>query len=75
MILASNSFMNFSHIHSLNNMDTNLGKLVIWLFNAKWSRNDPKLVLLNMKQKVAQNNVFDIFRQVLLKFKLKEIFR
>ena len=75
MILASNSFMNFSHIHSLNNMDTNLGKLVIWLFNVKWSRNDPKLVLFNMKQKVAQNNVFDIFRQVLLKFKLKEIFR
>ena len=62
VILASKSFMNFLHIHSLNDMDTNLEKLVIWFFNAKWSRNDPKLELLNVNQQVAQNNVFDILR-------------
>ena len=42
-----------------------LGKLVIWLFNAKWSRNDPKLAL-----NFAQNSVFDILHYVLEQTKL-----
>ena len=70
-MLTSKSFINFLDIHSLNNMGNNryqylfLGKLVIWLFNAKWSRNDPKLAL-----NFAQNSVFDILHYVLEQTKL-----